>query len=84
MHLFPCQQAQQADVLFSKVSSGGQGFLTWGASTPSVLKSISGVLGKVTYVAVKGLSKSFPLFSYCFVNASAIIAVFVLENEPSI
>jgi len=41
MHLFPCQQAQQADGLFSKVNSVGQGFLTWGAITPSVLKSIS-------------------------------------------
>ena len=46
MHLFPCQQAQEADRLFSKVNSVGQGFLTWGASNPSVLKSISGDAGE--------------------------------------
>ena len=38
-----------------------QGFLTWGC-----WNQFQRVLGKVTYVAVKGLSMSFPLFSYCF------------------
>jgi len=44
-----------------------QGFLTWSASTPrGCWNQFPGVLGKVTYVAVKRLSMSFPLISSCF------------------
>jgi len=42
------------------------GWLIAGFLNLGCWNQFQGVLGKVTYVAVKGLSMGFPLFSYCF------------------